>query len=424
LKVKGDLYTYYPKCTAESMRLLIYTGKGGTGKTVISCSTAIKLADKKYNTLIISSDPAHTLNDAFQLHRTITRNSNNNEAIEVFPYLQALQIDPTVEMNTQYREIISYMATMFSSKGIDEILAYEIAMMPGMTQLFSLLKVEEVMRLKSHEVVVLDMPASGEALRYLYFPKLVSKISSRLTGLLGAFCGFTEIFQAFSGISIPSKMLRYEKDLFNSLNQLSDIIKDNSITTLRLVANPDSFSIENAKRAFMAASLYGINTDLAVINKILPYKYTEVESNPFYTNWTKFQHTKVREARSNFYPLPIKEVPLHSTELAGIEMLRVNADIIFGKDDPSKIFYTGKPYSIIDQPPKNLRISVKVPFTEKQDLDIKRLGSEVIIKLKSPTGYLVNVIPLPTITFDMKMVSTRLDNNTLNIIFERTVYGH
>jgi arsenite-transporting ATPase len=406
------------------MRLLIYTGKGGTSKTVISCSTAIKLAEKKYNTLIISSDPAHSLNDAFQLHTPVTRNSNDNHAVEVFPCLQALQIDPTVEMNTKYREIISYMASMFSSKGIDEILAYEIAMMPGMTQLFSLHKVEEVMRLRSHEVVVLDMPASGEALRYLYFPKLVSKISNRVTSLLSAFSGFAEIFQAFSGISIPTKVLRYKEDLFKSLNQLSDIIKDNSITTLRLVANPDSFSIENAKRAFMAASLYGINTDLALINKILPDKYTEVKSNEFYTNWTKFQHTKVREAKTNFYPLPIREVPLHSTELAGIEMLRVNADIIFGQDDPSKIFYTGKPYSIIDQPPKNLRISVKVPYTEKQDFDIKRLGSEVIIKVKSPTGYLVNVIPLPTITFDMKMISTRLDNNTLNILFERAAYSH
>jgi arsenite-transporting ATPase len=355
---------------------------------------------------------------------SVTRNRNDNLAVEVFPCLQALQIDPTLEMNTQYREIISYMASMFSSKGIDEILAYEIAMMPGMTQLFSLLKVEECMRLRSHEVVVLDMPASGEALRYLYFPKLVSKISNRVTSLLGAFSGFAEIFQAFSGISIPTKMLRYEKDLFKSLNQLSDIIKDNSITTLRLVANPDSFSIENAKRAFMAASLYGINTDLAIINKILPHKYTEVKSNEFYTNWTKFQHTKVTEAKSNFYPLPIREVPLHSTELAEIEMLRVNGDIIFGEDDPSKIFYTDKPYSIIDRPPKNLRISVKVPFTEKQDFDIKRLGSEVIIKVRSPTGYLVNVIPLPTITFDMKMISTRLHNNTLNILFERTAYSH
>lgn len=406
------------------MRLLIYTGKGGTGKTVISCSTAIKLAEKKYNTIIISSDPAHTLNDAFQLHSTITRNSNDNHPIEVLPCLQALQIDPTLEMNTQYREVISYMASLFSSKGIDETLAYEIAMMPGMTQLFSLLKVEEVMRLRSHDVVVLDMPASGEALRYLYFPKLVTRISNRVTSLLGAFSGFIEIFQAFSGISIPTKMLRYEKDIFKSLNQLSDIIKDNSVTTLRLVANPDSFSIENAKRAFMAASLYGINTDLAVINKILPDKSTEVQSNEFYTNWRKFQHVKVREAKSNFYPLPIREVPLHSTELAGIEMLRVNADIIFGEDDPSKVFYTGKPYSIINQPPKNLRISVKVPFTEKQDIHIKRLGSEVIIKLKSPTGYLVNVIPLPSITFDMKMISTRLHNNTLSITFERTAYSH
>ena len=239
MRLNGDLYRNCAKCTTESMRLIIYTGKGGTGKTVISCSTAIKLAEKKYNTLIISSDPAHTLNDAFQLHSTITRNRNDNNAMEVFPCLQALQIDPTLEMNTRYHEVISYIASMFSSKGIDEVLAYEIAMMPGMIQLFSLLKVEEVVRLRSHDVVVLDMPASGEALRYLYFPKLVGKIGNRVTSLLGAFSGFTEIFQVFSGISIPNKILRYEKDLFNSLNQLSDIIKDNSMTTLRLVANPD-----------------------------------------------------------------------------------------------------------------------------------------------------------------------------------------
>lgn len=400
------------------MRLIIYTGKGGTGKTVISSSTAIKLAEKKYKTIIISSDPAHTLSDAFQLHSTITRDRNDNGTMDVFPFLQALQIDPTLEMNTRYHDVITYIASMFSSKGIDEVLAYEIAMMPGMTQLFSLLKVEEVMRLRSHEVVVLDMPASGEALRYLYFPKLLGKIGNRFASLSGAFSGFTEIFRAFSGISIPNKILRYEKDLFNSLNQLSDIIKDNSITTLRLVANPDSFSIENAKRAFMAASLYGINTDLAVINKIFPDKYNEVKSDEFFINWTKFQQVKVSEARSNFYPLPIREVPLHSTELAGIEMLRANA-IIFGDDDPLKIFYNGKPYSIVDQLPKNLRIKIKVPFTEKEDIDIKRLGSEVIIKLNSPTGNLVNVIPLPTITFDMKMIGTRLRNNTLNVLFER-----
>jgi arsenite/tail-anchored protein-transporting ATPase len=369
--------------------------------------------------LIISSDPAHTLNDAFQLDSTIARNSNDNNTIGVFPFLQALQIDPTLEMNTRYHEIIAYIASMFSSKGIDEVLAYEIAMMPGMTQLFSLLKVEEVIRLRSHEVVVLDMPASGEALRYLYFPKLVGKIGNRFTSLLGAFSGFTEIFQAFSGVSIPNKILRYEKDLFNSLNQLSEIIRDNSITTLRLVANPDSFSIENAKRAFMAASLYGINTDLAVINKIFPNKYSEVKSDEFFINWAKFQQVKVSEARSNFYPLPIREVPLHSAELAGIEMLRANAELIFGDDDPLKIFYNGKPYSIVAQPPKNLKILVKVPFTEKEDFDIKRLGSEVIVKVNSPTGYLVNVIPLPTITLDMKMIGTRLRNNTLNLLFER-----
>lgn len=395
----------------------MYTGKGGTGKTVTSCSTAIKLADKNYSTLIVSSDPAHTLNDAFKLpnHITIV-----DDTMEIVPHLHALQVDPISEMNKEYGNILSYMASIFSSRGIDETLAYEIAMMPGMTQLFSLLKVEEVTRTRSYDIIVLDMPASGEALRYLYFPKLISRISRKISGLMGAFSGFAQIFQTFSGISLPDKMLRYEGELFERLNRLSDIIRDNSITTLRLVANPDSFSIENAKRAFMSASLYGINVDLAIINKILPSITVGDSSNGYYAGWTKFQYAKVQEAKTNFYPLPVKEVPLHSSELAGIEMLRVNANLMFADDeDPSNIFYTGRPFSIIQETSKKLRIAVKVPFTKKQDFDIKRLGGEVIIKVKSPTGYLVNVIPLPTITFDMKMVSAKLDNYILNILFEK-----
>src|SRR5262249_3614434 len=145
------------------------------------------------------------------------------------------------------------------SRGIEETLAYEFAMMPGMTQVFSLLKVEEVLRTNSYDVIVLDMPASGEALRYLYFPKLVGSISKKLTGWMGSFSGFSKLFQAFSGISVPDNVLEHENSLFDRLNFLSNMIKDNNVTSLRLVANPDSFSIENAKRAFMSASLYGIN---------------------------------------------------------------------------------------------------------------------------------------------------------------------
>ena len=403
------------------MRLIIHTGKGGTGKTVISCSTAIKLAEKKYRTLVVSSDPAHTLSDAFKLSNSTKY--DNIEPIrmrEIVPNLHALQVDPIIEIKEQYSDILSYMASIFSSRGVDEPLAYEIAMMPGMTQLFSLLKIEELIRTRSYDAIVLDMPASGEALRYLYFPKLVGSIGRKLTGLMGAFSGFSKMFQAFSGISLPNRVFQYEQELFDRLDILSDIIKNNNVTSLRLVANPDSFSIENAKRALMSASLYGINVDLAIVNKIMPKTTVSKNSNEYFKKLTEFQHSKLEEAKANFYPLLIKEVPLHSSELAGIEMLRSNANLMFREDEnPADIYYQGKPFSIIQQDANRLHFTVKVPFTEEKDLDITRFGSEVIIKIRSATGYLVNVIPLPMITYNMEMLQANLDNNVLNIIFEK-----
>src|ERR671922_986166 len=247
------------------MRLIIYTGKGGTGKTVASCSTAIKLAEFNHKTIVISSDPAHTLGDAFVM-------PIGYEMQEILPNLEVLQIDPVDEMRKQFDTILSYMASMFSAKGIDETLAYEIAMLPGMTQLFSLLKIEELIKQKSFDAIVIDMPATGEALRYLYFPKLVGSIGRKLTGLAGMFGGVARIFQPLSKVPTPSKgVLQSEVDLIERLQYLSEIIRDSDITSIRLVVNPDTFSIENAKRALMSASLFGINVDLAIINKVIPF---------------------------------------------------------------------------------------------------------------------------------------------------------
>jgi arsenite-transporting ATPase len=391
------------------LRLIIYTGKGGTGKTVTSCSTAIKLAEGNYKTLLISSDPAHTLSDAFMMPDI------GYEPKEVISNMYALQMDPVTEMNKQYDTILSYLASIFSAKGIDETLAYEIAMLPGMTQLFSLLKIEEVVREKTFDTVVLDMPASGEALRYLYFPKLVGSIGKKFTGLVGMFSGVTRMFQPLSKISVPSKnVLQSEIDLMDRLEVLSDIIRNQNITSIRLVSNPDTFSIENAKRAFMSASLYGINVDLAIINKIIP----PGSPDDFYANWAAVQKTKVEEAKANFYPLPIKEIKLHADELRGVEMLRKNGELIFEYQDPAKIFYRGKVFAFITEDSK-LRMTVKVPFTEKDDFDIERHGDQLTIKVKNPVGYLVNIVPLPAATIGMKLAKAKLQGDELNVLFEK-----
>jgi arsenite/tail-anchored protein-transporting ATPase len=391
------------------LRLIIYTGKGGTGKTVTSCSTAIKLAERNYKTLLISSDPAHTLSDAFMMPDI------GYESKEVIPKLYALQVDPVTEMNKQFDTILSYLASIFSAKGIDETLAYEIAMLPGMTQLFSLLKIEEVVREKTFDTVVLDMPASGEALRYLYFPKLVGSIGKKFTGLFGMFSGVARMFQPLSKISVPSQnVLQSEIDLMDRLEVLSDIIRNQNITSIRLVANPDTFSIENAKRAFMSASLYGINVDLAIINKIIP----PGSPDDYYANWAAVQKTKVEDAKANFYPLPIKEIKLHADELRGVEMLQKNGELIFEHQDPAQIFYHGKAFSFITEDSK-LRMTVKVPFTEKDDFDIERHGDQLTIKVKNPVGYIVNIIPLPTATIGMKLAKAKLQGDELNVLFEK-----
>jgi arsenite-transporting ATPase len=393
------------------LRLIIYTGKGGTGKTVSACSTAIKLAENKYCTLLISSDPAHTLSDAFAMPDL------GYEPKEILTNLQALQIDPLMEMNKQYTTILSYMATLFHARGIDETLAYELAMLPGMTQLFSLLKIEEVARTKRFETVVLDMAASGEALRYLYFPKLVGSIGRKLTGLVGMFSGFARIFQPLSRLpSPPQNVLENELELLARLDNLNMIMMNQDITSIRLVTNPDTFSIENAKRAFMSASLYGINVDLAIINKIMPTG----SSDQYYAEWADFQRVKIEEAKANFYPLPVKEVKLYGTELRGIEMLRENGQLMFEKQDPAEVLFRGNVFHFAKEN-SLLRMTVKVPFTEKDDFDVERHSDKLTIKVKTRVGYLVNTVPLPAATTGMKLAKAKLQGDELTVLFEKIV---
>ena len=398
-------------------RIIIYTGKGGTGKTVNSCSTAVNLAEKNYKTLVISSDPAHTLSDAFIIDHI------SNEPIKVIENLYVLQVDPFIEINKKYQTILSYLASTFFSKGIDETLSYEIAMMPGMTQLFSLLKIEEFLHHNDYDIIVLDMPASGEALRYLYFPKLAGSISKRLTDFNGVFSGFAKMFQSFSSFytnksSFPSapplNVIRDEMNLITRLENLSKIIIDSKTTSLRLVANPDTFSIENAKRALMLANLYGINVDLVIINKIMPSS----SSDQYFANWAKLQNDKVQEAKTNFYPLSIREAKLYDKELRGLDMLRENAKSIFGIDDPSNIFYSENVFEVIKDETK-LIMKLKVPFTSKDDFNINRSGEQLIINVKGPVGHITNVIPLPIATIGMRVTNSKLVNGELQIFFEK-----
>ncbi|MGA7368730.1 MAG: TRC40/GET3/ArsA family transport-energizing ATPase [Nitrososphaeraceae archaeon] len=391
------------------MRIVIYTGKGGTGKTVSACSTALRLSGLKSRTLLVSADPAHTLGDALmkgEIGGTPTRISSN---------LYAAQVDPVAEMDSNFNTIFSYFASYFQAKGIDDTISYELAMLPGMTQLLCLLKIEEAVRSRDYDVIILDMPASGEALRFLYFPKLVGSLSMRLSGLAGLVSGFGRLLQPyFSSPALSTDLMKIEVDLLHKLEELSKLIFDPNVTSLRLVANADSFSMENAKRTLMSANLYGINVDMIIINKIMPQTRSE---NSFLANWGDLQHARVKEARSNFYPLPVREVPLYNEELKGIEMLKKNAEILFGDGDPSQIFYRERVFEFKSDS-SGLTLKLKVPFTKNVDFLVERISDRITIKVATKIGHVVNVIPLPAITSGMKLKAARLRDKELVISFE------
>ncbi len=389
------------------MRIILYTGKGGTGKTVTSCATALKSSELGYKTLLLSADPAHTLGDALE-HKI------GNELVKIDNNLDVLQIDPVLEISKSYKALLEYMASIFYARGLNETLAYEISMLPGMTELFAMIKVEEIERSRSYDIIILDMMPSGEALRYLYFPKIIGSLTRKLIGLSSLISGVAKIFEPIAKIPAPSsEVLKIETELISKLERLAYIFQDPEVTSIRLLANPDTFSIENAKRTLMSANLYGINVDLAIINKLIPRV-----SEEYFLRWSDYQELKFKEAEANFYPLPIKRARLFESELKGTNMLKQYANELFNNEDPTKVFYKGGTFKfdIIDD---TLNIRVKVPFTAKDKLDIERIGDQLTIQVQSDIGKMVNVIPLPAATIGMRLSKAKLEDNELNIIFEK-----
>jgi len=388
--------------------VLLYTGKGGTGKSVISCATGIKTAGLGYDTLVLSSDPAHTLRDAFE--KKIT-----DEPTKVIGKLWAVQIDPIKEMQRNYAIVQEYVASLLAARGIDESLAYEIALIPGMTNLFSLLTIEEQVKQNRYDVLILDMVPSGEALKYLYFPKLFGRFSRKIMKFAGSIVGAAQVLKPLTGIPTPSgKVFDSEVELIQRLETLSQVLQDSSVTSLRLVTNPDAFAIENTRRTYLTSSLYGINVDLAVINKVLPSNV----SDPYFEKWKTLQEKYMVEAETSLHPLPIKKLRLFESEVKGMDMLIRSGEELFGNEDPTQVYFKGNPFQII-QEKERLLLSIKVPFTEKDQCEVERIGDELTVKVQSEIGEISNTIPLPAITYKMKLQSAKLKNGLLEIYFER-----
>jgi arsenite/tail-anchored protein-transporting ATPase len=291
------------------------------------------------------------------------------------------------------------------STGVSRTMAYEMGMLPGMTQLLSLLKIEHVLTRSDCDVAVVDMPASGEALRFLHFPKLAGSMGRKLVGIGGLLGSLARLFQPLSGYSGQlGSFLNQEADIMKRLENLGSIMSNQSITSLRLVTNTDLFSLKNAKRALMSASLFGINVDLVLINKV---------------DKTRYETKKISEnIPFQFYPVPCRIAELRKTELQGIQMLRDHALEIFNESDPSNVFFQGKVYSLTETN-DSVTVTVRLPFVKESDVNVIKDGDELIITARHEAGHVANTVMLPLGAIGMKLLSSNLDGNELSIVLVR-----
>jgi arsenite-transporting ATPase len=270
--------------TEKHPRIILYTGKGGTGKSVISCITALRTAELGYKTLLISSDPAHSLSDALGI-------AVKDEPSLISENLWAQQIDPVKETLRNYGAVQDFAVAVFQSQGMDETLAYEIASLPVMTSLFALLKIEEVYQSNEFDVLILDTVPTGESLKFIFFPKVFGNISKKVLRLVGSFNWAVKVVSPIVGMPAPDKeVIETETRLITRFEKLADILSDTNMTSLRLVTNPDTFSINNMRRAFITSNLYGVNVDLAIMNKVLPDKIAD----PFFDKWITTQRETMK----------------------------------------------------------------------------------------------------------------------------------
>jgi arsenite-transporting ATPase len=346
-------------------RIILFTGKGGVGKTTVAAATAIKTAELGYRTLVISADPAHSLSDSFQVK------------INPFPTgieknLHAIEINVEYEIERQWDAIINYLKVFFSSQGIDEVVAEELAIMPGFDELVSLLHVLQHYESGKYDVIILDCAPTGETLRLLNFPEVARWYMNRFFGIERKLLKVVKpIAKPIIEAPLPSDdFLDAVQDLYVRVAKLKDILEGDE-TTIRIVMNPEKMVLKESERAFAYLNLFGYRVDCLIVNKVFPEN-----SGEFLSKWVRIQQDYLKEIKERF-PLPVFIIPFKETEIVG-EKLHELAKELYNGRDPTEIFYKDKPLKITKEGEETV-VSLKVPFVSKDELKLLKRGEELII---------------------------------------------
>ncbi|NPA70349.1 MAG: ArsA family ATPase [Crenarchaeota archaeon] len=361
-------------------RLLVFTGKGGVGKSVISAATALKLSDIGYTVALISTDPAHTISAYFDipLSKDVAK---VNERVDLY------YIDPVLEVMKKFKNMSEYFLEWLKKYGIDEVLAYELAMLPMVTESMGLLKALELYESGKYNIIIIDTIPSAEALRLLYLPTILNSIKSRMIKVSMSIMRTTA--KMLSVILTPAsklgKVVEEEEMFFNETTKLSSLLTNPEITSVRVIANPDTSSVDDAIKSVGLAQVFNLNVDLGIMNKISPIE-----------EWAKQQEEYVRRFEMSIYPIPVRKIRQEGIEVRGCDALRKLANSLYGDDDPAKVYYVGKIVNVREVGEGKYVLEMMMPPGVQDCGNVYFQGDELVIEVITDRGIVEKIYPLPT----------------------------
>ncbi len=391
------------------MRTLIFTGKGGVGKTSVAAATALRAADMGLRTLVMSTDPAHSLADSLDLEGPL-----GPEPVRITPTLDALEVSIYHDIESNWGIVRQHFSQLMAEQGVEGILADEMSILPGMEEAFPLIRIKKHKDAGDYDLLVIDCAPTGETLRLLSAPESFKWAIGMLRGaekylIKPLIRPMSRITPGLNKMVAPSEVYEAVDDLFRQMEGVTETLANPLETSIRLVMNPEKMVIKESQRALTYLSMYGMTVDMVIVNKILP---TDKDSG-YLNHWKEIQQRYLQDVEHSFVPLPIRRVPYYAEEVVGLEKLRIMGQDVYGDSDPTAVLYRQAPMDISKLHDGTYRVKLKLPFADVNQLDLFQNGDELVVQI----GDFRRVITLPTSLAGQEAGQAEMDGDWLIVPF-------